>query len=574
MRMLLLWMVWCVLNADATRNEKRKLCGLVQHNPLGSTASSSSATGLVGTALVSVATVGAVAAAGRQAGLREGFACGPLAGKPCSRFESKEPVEIVRPELDLCDKKGVRRPLAPVVRAKAKASFSRARAALASADARAAARKALEEDFYARTSTGPRAARWKGMLELGRGAAPPFELLPVTTQKLFDIAAALKAGSYRSADAYLGILKKEHLIAGHPWTENLGTAMADAVRSVKRGIGPSGHAGDFDLSELAAIQGGSVTCTGGPEVPRETGICMALWMLRGLEAASLLGCQAEILEGRGLARLNLGPTKTDTAGRGALRTLRCACADEVSHALAPMELCPVAALEKVLAVRRARGRGVDDLLFGGQAGQATTASGISNTFSALLAKDVTEHSFRRAGAQYFARCGVSEAHIMFHGRWGSAAVRRYIGEALAGQTTDAVMRATRAESNPTVPRQLAGAAFGEVAELLRQVGETAKDALQRESGVLLQKAAEAARAIVLAHSSEVEAEWLALGGVQLGGVRSAGSCGRGATHRVALGDPAVPSVLWTTSCGWNFGRGPHLRTGTASVTCKKCLEWA
>ena len=86
------------------------------------------------------------------------------------------------------------------------------------------------------------------MRELGRGAAPPSELLPVTTPNVLDIAAALKAGAYHSTDACLGS-QKEHFNAEHQWTENLETARADAVRIVERGIGPSGHAGDFDAGD-------------------------------------------------------------------------------------------------------------------------------------------------------------------------------------------------------------------------------------------------------------------------------------------------------------------------------------
>ena len=153
-------------------------------------------------------------------------------------------------------------------------------------------------------------------------------------------------------------------------------------------------------------------------------------------------------------------------------------------------------------------------------------------------------------------------------------MKRYIGEALAGQTMDAVRRATRATADPTTSKHLEGVAFGEVAELLRLVKRTAKESLQSETAELLQKAAEAARAAVRAHTSEIEAEWLAAESERVGRVRSIGKGGRGATHRVALGDPAVPSEFWTTTCGWNFGRAQHVRTGTANLTCKRCLEWA
>ena len=156
----------------------------------------------------------------------------------------------------------------------------------------------------------------------------------------------------------------------------------------------------------------------------------------------------------------------------------------------------------------------------------------------------------------------------------AAQVRRYIGEALAGQTTEAVMLAAKAACNPAVPRKVAGASFGDLASILEQVDATAKKALRSETCELLKRAAAVARETVLAHASQLEADWLAAEEARAGGVRPVGSSGRGLTHRVAIGGAAVPSELWTTACGWNFGRAPHVRESIEVVTCKKCIEWA
>ena len=53
------------------------------------------------------------------------------------------------------------------------------------------------------------------------------------------------------------------------------------------------------------------------------------------------------------------------------------------------------------------------------------------TYSSLLGLEVTEHSFRREGAQFYTRHGVTEAIVMYIGRWGSSAVKRYIEDAIA-----------------------------------------------------------------------------------------------------------------------------------------------
>ena len=55
-------------------------------------------------------------------------------------------------------------------------------------------------------------------------------------------AANLKAGTYRSAAAYLGICKQMHTKAGHPWTADLVETRIECGRSLGRGVGPAKRA--------------------------------------------------------------------------------------------------------------------------------------------------------------------------------------------------------------------------------------------------------------------------------------------------------------------------------------------
>ena len=125
--------------------------------------------------------------------------------------------------------------------------------------------------------------------------------------------------------------------------------MKDLCRSVLRGSGPPEQTHVFGRENLALVPSFNDACVaGGPICPVEVRMCMALWMLRGMEAAGMLGEQAVVDVERTVAVLDLGPTKTDPEGRGCKRSLVCACL------LGASDICPVHALSRILSLR---GRG-------------------------------------------------------------------------------------------------------------------------------------------------------------------------------------------------------------------------
>ena len=367
--------------------------------------------------------------AAEVAPLREGFAMNS-GGAPSVRSGNDKEGDPPPKALDLVDTKQVRRSKAPVIKKHVKASMAQARAALASRQSVGRALAELDGDTYANSSVAPRNSRWKTLVTLASGAGDAFKVLPLTRSKLRLLGASLKAGSYKSGAEYLRVAKARHLQAGHCWDTVLQATLADVSRSMTRGVGAPERAMAFGLVELAHLgRGRKGAHTEGPVNPVAVGICMALWLLRGLEAASLLGEQASISSKRDYATLNLGPTKSDVRGKGCLRTLACACDDRRMHADNPRALCPVAALEEICRTRCAMGLGGKDPLFPRGSGKATTARGVCSEMAALTGIEVTEHSFRRVGAKFYAARGVTEPHICYLGRWGSAVVRSYIEEA-------------------------------------------------------------------------------------------------------------------------------------------------
>ena len=101
------------------------------------------------------------------------------------------------------DVPGVRRDTAPPLRPYARGALEEARS------------KKLRSDVYAATSR-----RMRGSIKTLRRltAEATVDLVPVTIASTKLLAAALKAGSYRSATAYLAIWKQLHVKSWHPWT--------------------------------------------------------------------------------------------------------------------------------------------------------------------------------------------------------------------------------------------------------------------------------------------------------------------------------------------------------------------
>ena len=250
------------------------------------------------------------------------------------------------------DTLGVRRRCAPKLSSYAVGSLARARAMLRCPVARAGGLARLSEDVYARSTRRSRKSRIATLEKLAADAQ--LALVPATVECISFLAGALKAGKYRSGAGYLGILAKIHKQAGNCWSPDLEVARTDAVRSLERGLGPAKRARVVDLEAVVGRRGD----TGGTQQGDiDFVIVGALWMLRGAEAAALLGDQVSVWEDSSQASIVLGAFKTNPAGRECTRTLRCSCGristcGEDEGADLGKSTCPVHALARVV-LRRA-----------------------------------------------------------------------------------------------------------------------------------------------------------------------------------------------------------------------------
>ncbi len=130
----------------------------------------------------------------------------------------------------------------------------------------------------------------------------------------------------------------------------------------------------------------------------------------GLEAACVLGEQARLDKADKIAEIDIGPTKMNPDGRECTRSLRCACDEaKAKHA---RRICPYHSLEKILRERDTIGLGPKDTLFVNNKGGLVSMKLVIDSMRLAVDKaNVTEHSMRRAGAQYYTREGIELAVV-------------------------------------------------------------------------------------------------------------------------------------------------------------------
>ena len=265
-------------------------------------------------------------------------------------------------------------------------------------------------------------------------------LLPLTTEKLMNVGAALRAAHYLSAPSYLRAAKAEHIASDMGWSGSLERVFNRCVKACQRGRGPITRAGLGDMEAFAAAAWSHVNLAPkGPVASSTFCVTCVSFLLREIEGALITVGQAtisETLDGKAL-RLFLPVSKVDHWGAGAARSLVCLCPDRNSGASRRAGKgmpCVVCRVEAQLAVRRGQTDDKDAPLFPDVEGRFPSKEGCVATLAALfvpLEGKITGHSPRRMGAQMLAALSVDEPAICWFGRWGSAAIKAYLADARA-----------------------------------------------------------------------------------------------------------------------------------------------
>ena len=234
----------------------------------------------------------------------------------------------------VCNARSTSLPLQPCARG----TFERARAMLASPGQRRAGFEKLRSEACAATSRRTRRSRIKTLRKLAVEAG--VDLVQVTNAGMELLEAALTAGAYRSAAAYLGIWKQTHAKAGHPWAAALAATRVRCGRSLGRGIGPAKRAAVVRLEALPdRWERAGTTDRARSDVP---------------VVAAILVDQAEIAQDQKSAYLWLWPSKTNLSGKECQRILRCAC-KLADHLFIGTRVCLVHALQRTLRREDAAG---------------------------------------------------------------------------------------------------------------------------------------------------------------------------------------------------------------------------
>lgn len=313
----------------------------------------------------------------------------------------------------------------------------------------------FEDDKYAASNNASVQARlsWWSARSKQMGCEP----YPLTVNKVNRIGALMKAGGYRSAPQYFSCLKRQHILEGHQWTDQLALAVRDALRSIMRGIGPAKSCPSFDLRDVAFIEELDPT-KGGPRKPKATAVLFSHFAAREMEAALRRRSQVTIHSGRGcgVVAMYLPASKVDPAGAGVLRRQGCTCTKAPG-------LCPVRAAKEIFEDGSARGAQDDDPFLGTE--DVTKAPSKQAMIESLRSvakalgwqddqcKAVTGHILRSTGAQYFARCGVEFYKIQLFCRWGSDTILRYLRDAPLDDAEDWVHASSLRQSLEEVTYQ-------------------------------------------------------------------------------------------------------------------------
>ena len=94
----------------------------------------------------------------------------------------------------------------------------------------------FDRDAFTVAGHGVRSAQLNTWQSIHHAWLPEEPMLPLTADKVRNVAAHLKHAGYRAWNNYAGRANEEHVASGHAWSLLLETCFRKARRSVLRGI--------------------------------------------------------------------------------------------------------------------------------------------------------------------------------------------------------------------------------------------------------------------------------------------------------------------------------------------------
>jgi len=349
-------------------------------------------------------------------------------------------------------------------------------------------------------------------------------------------------------------------------------AFADCTRSITRGAGPAAFKDAFrfealadvaDLPKVEHLPAQPAAFSGEVLAPFALVVLGGWWLAREIECSFAEAHDMSLDVAKLQVSWALPVSKTDPRALGAVRTHGCLCAGGGSRLLS---MCPFHFAQKYLnllvsyfgsdACDPARRLPLFPTVSGDVVSKKAAIDAICRV-AASVGEAPTRpdglgvqrprfggHTLRVAGAQALARAGVEHHLIELIGRWGSAAIRRYIQDAgLAIQPLIAARLGAQAAgsssssaapppggvaSAPPEPAAPAAGAFAALEDRLRSL----EASLAAHSRTLSEAPAPAKRYVVNLITKCV--------------------------HLVGICGPEIPREAWMTGrCSWRFGLRPH-----------------
>ena len=339
-------------------------------------------------------------------------------------------------------------PLVPSTCKRAKGSLGEALRIASSHSTRHEAMVEYSESVYAPQTVASKAAMrntWSSVAEK-LGSRP----LPVTVELVHQVASALKAAGYRAAAAYVNEALQWHKREGYPVSDALELAVRDAKRAVTRALGPKRRAAEVKIHwfEILLTTPEVYQLQSWPNHRRLAWILGYHFLLREAELSCLFLEDVTLnLELKQIS-LHLPVSKTDPAGRGCRRTLRCECAQGFVVTCAFCNGLKLVTQQQgaLGALGIAKDQWAQYPLIGrvDNPRQVVSKADVVDALrwdagflreslpeaAELEPQEVSGHSLRRSGCKGLARLGVPLELIQFMSRHSSQAVLDYVEEAM------------------------------------------------------------------------------------------------------------------------------------------------
>ena len=330
--------------------------------------------------------------------------------------------------------------------------------------------KELHDDVYAPKSWKSKSSHvntWSFYHKRWYGETEP--VLPLTSDKIFAIAAQFKAQGYRSYQNYIDTMCDIHK-EQHSWTEDLQRARERSLRSVTRGIGPPKQCSELPVCDVFSLGTPLDAITDkGPICPVDWAVINSFHLTRGAESACALASAVVIDETRKTYTWGLPNSKCDPQAIGCRRGWGCVCEAHPPDDLGPCPYHAMLRLNRELHKRFGQ-NGIlppELPLFPDSTGEWVSRDGFVRTIEHMASqlgiplKDelgrnaVGEHVWRISGARHLAALDIPTAVIMRLARWESMVVLRYIADAPLSGVTHVYKSKVKASQNAAEVLRLA-----------------------------------------------------------------------------------------------------------------------